>query len=107
MLLSFGPLDPLDFPGWSMTLSSGSLATGRPLLGRSPACPGRAPTEDGAVDILTVSDWGEEDAIPFRLFFPDDIGFPPQGNEHALRVRVAYGQAWILDLMFSAACNDD
>jgi hypothetical protein len=62
--------------------------------------------EDGAVEILAITHWREEDAIPIRLLYPEDLGPQPQGNEHALRVRVPAHRATVLVDALVATCNE-
>jgi hypothetical protein len=41
-----------------------------------------------AVELLAITHWREEGTVPIRLLCPDDVGPPPQGNEHALHARL-------------------
>ena len=61
--------------------------------------------EGDAIELVAVSHWREEAAIPIRLLYPDDVGPPPQGNEHALRVRIAADHAPIVVRRLVDACN--
>ncbi len=46
------------------------------------------PLNDQEVELLAISHWREEDAIPIRLLYPTDLGPRPYGNEGAIQVRL-------------------
>jgi hypothetical protein len=58
-----------------------------------------------AVEVLAVTHWKEEEALPIRLLYPDDTGPAPQGNEHALHVRIPADLAPVLVRTLIDACN--
>jgi hypothetical protein len=41
------------------------------------------------IELLAISHWREEEAIPIRLFYPAKLGPRPQGNESTIRVRMS------------------
>ena len=58
-----------------------------------------------AVELLAISHWREEEAIPVRLLYPSDLGPVPQGNESTIRVRLSPAQAAVVVPALVAACN--
>ncbi|UCF62333.1 MAG: HD domain-containing protein [Anaerolineaceae bacterium] len=40
-------------------------------------------------ELLAISHWREEEAIPIRLFYPAKLGPRPQGNESTIRIRIS------------------
>jgi hypothetical protein len=58
-----------------------------------------------AVELLAISHWREEEAIPVRLLYPSDHGPLPQGNESTIRVRLSPAQAAAVIPALVAACN--
>jgi hypothetical protein len=58
-----------------------------------------------AVELLAISHWREEEAIPVRLLYPSDLGPLPQGNESTIRVRLSSAQAAAVVPALVAACN--
>ena len=58
-----------------------------------------------AVELLAISHWREEEAIPIRLLYPTDLGQPPEGHESAIRVRLPADQAATVVDALLAACN--
>ncbi len=63
------------------------------------------PAGDG-IDLLAISHWREEEAIPIRLLYPDHLGPAPSGNECALWVHLAAAQAEQIVPRLVAACNE-
>ena len=57
------------------------------------------------VELLAISHWREEEAIPVRLLYPSDLGPAPQGNESTIRVRLSPTQAAVVVPALVAACN--
>jgi hypothetical protein len=60
---------------------------------------------DAGFEMLAVSHWREEEAIPIRLLYPTDLGPAPEGHESAFRVRLAPDQAPAVVDALVAACN--
>jgi hypothetical protein len=58
-----------------------------------------------AVELLAISHWREEEAIPIRLLYPTELGPRPEGNESTLRVRMSADQAAVVIPALTAACN--
>ena len=58
-----------------------------------------------AVELLAINHWRDETATPIRLLYPTDLGPPPEGNENAIRVRLAAEQAETVVGALVAACN--
>ncbi|MFN8444097.1 MAG: HD domain-containing protein [Caldilineaceae bacterium] len=67
--------------------------------------PGINSTEKEMIELLAISHWREEDAIPIRILFPTDWTVTPEGNECALRLRLPADQAAQLVELLVAACN--
>jgi hypothetical protein len=68
--------------------------------------PGSTPGPVGeTVELLAISHWREEDAIPIRLLYPSKLGPPPEGNESAIRVRLPAAQAATVVQALITACN--
>jgi len=61
--------------------------------------------DGGEVELLAISHWREEAAIPIRLLYPNDMGPQPEGNESSIRVRLPGKQAEQLICSLIAACN--
>jgi hypothetical protein len=57
------------------------------------------------VEVLAITHWREEDALPIRLLYPEEVGPAPQGNEHALSVRIPTELAPVLLRTLIDACN--
>jgi hypothetical protein len=57
------------------------------------------------VEVLAISHWREEDAIPIRLLYPTELGPAPEGNESAIRVRIPAAQAMTVLQALVNACN--
>ena len=53
------------------------------------------PAED-AVELLAISHWREEQAVPVRLLYPSGVGPPPQGDECTVRIRMSAQQAAVV-----------
>ena len=62
-------------------------------------------TDGGEVELLAISHWREEAAIPIRLLYPNDLGPQPEGNESSIRVRIPGAQAEKVIGALNAACN--
>ncbi len=62
------------------------------------------PSQD-AVELLAVSHWREEEAIPVRLLYPSELGPRPGGNESMVRVRLSLEEAAAVIPALTAACN--
>jgi len=62
------------------------------------------PAGDG-IELLAISHWREEAAIPIRLLYPNHLGPPPNGNESAISVRLPSGQAAQVVQALVHACN--
>jgi hypothetical protein len=60
--------------------------------------------EGQEVELVAISHWREEEAIPIRLLYPD-IEPRPQGTESSLSVRLATAQSDIVVSELLAACN--
>ena len=60
-----------------------------------------------SVELLAISHWREEEAIPIRLLYPADLGPPPEGHESTVRVRVRLPthQATVVVNALVTACN--
>jgi len=62
--------------------------------------------QDGdAVDVLAISHWREEEAVPIRLLYPDEAGPLPGGNECTIQVRLPAAQAEAVVDALVDACN--
>ena len=61
--------------------------------------------DGGEVELLAISHWREEAAIPIRLLYPNDLGPQPEGNESSIRVRMPGAQAEQVIGALIAACN--
>jgi hypothetical protein len=59
------------------------------------------------VEVLAISHWREEDAIPIRLLYPTELGPAPEGNESAIRVRIPAAQAPTVLQALVNACNQE
>lgn len=57
------------------------------------------------VELLAISHWREEAAVPIRLLYPSDLGPPPEGNESSIRVRLPAAQAEAVVRALIEACN--
>jgi len=57
------------------------------------------------VELIAMSHWREEEAIPMRLYYPSKIGPAPQGNESTIRVRLAPEKARQVVAALIEACN--
>jgi len=63
------------------------------------------------LELLAISHWREEAAIPIRFLYPTDLGLPshqgpePEGNESTIRVRVPLEQGDELLQALVDACN--
>lgn len=78
-------------PAFRWVLEAAIERQGRmPVLGRRIKVPHAVAAwpDGGAVEILAITHRCEDDALPIRLLYPDGIAPMPQGNAHALRVRV-------------------
>ncbi|MCB0089571.1 MAG: HD domain-containing protein [Caldilineaceae bacterium] len=64
-------------------------------------------TNGGAVELLAINHWREEEATPIRLLYPPDIGPAPEGNECAIRVRLPTALAQQVVQLLIAACNEN
>ena len=58
-----------------------------------------------AVEVLAISHWREEEAIPIRFLYPEDVGPPPQGHESMIHVRLPRSQATAVIEKLLVACN--
>jgi len=63
------------------------------------------PVSDGQVELLALSHWREEEAIPMRLLYPTDLGPRPHGHESTLNVRLPAEQAPSVIRALVASCN--
>ncbi|MBN1953678.1 MAG: HD domain-containing protein [Anaerolineae bacterium] len=61
--------------------------------------------EGDVVELLAISHWREEEAIPIRMLYPADLGPPAQGNESTIRARMSPEQAAAVVPALVAACN--
>lgn len=61
--------------------------------------------EGNNVELLAISHWREEKAIPIRLMYPDDADPKPHGNESIVHVRLAADRARAVIERLIAACN--
>jgi hypothetical protein len=59
----------------------------------------------GAVELLAVSHWREEEAIPVRLLYPSELGPRPGGNESMIRIRLSEEEAAAVIPALTVACN--
>jgi hypothetical protein len=57
------------------------------------------------VELLAISHWREEDAVPIRLLYPAELGPSPEGHESIIRVRLPARQASTVVDALLAACN--
>lgn len=57
------------------------------------------------VELLAITHWQEERALPIRLLFPATLGLQPQGNEHSIYLRLPAAQAATVVAALIAACN--
>jgi hypothetical protein len=62
-------------------------------------------SEGNVAEILAISHWREEDAVPIRLLYPTDLGPPPTGNESTIRVRLPAAQVETVIQAVVNACN--
>jgi hypothetical protein len=60
---------------------------------------------DSGFEMLAVSHWREEEAIPVRLLYPTELGPAPEGHESAFRVRLEPDQASAVVDALITACN--
>lgn len=60
---------------------------------------------EGSVEVLAISHWREEEAVPIRLLYPSDLGPRPQGNESTIRARMSAEEAAAVIPALTAACN--
>lgn len=58
-----------------------------------------------AVELLAISHWREEAAVPIRLLYPAADGPLPDGNESTIRLRLPPAQAEAMLAALLAACN--
>jgi len=58
-----------------------------------------------AVELLAISHWREEAAVPIRLLYPAIGGPTPEGNESTVRLRLPPAQVQATVDAFIAACN--
>jgi len=63
------------------------------------------PVSDEQVELLALSHWREEEAIPMRLLYPTDLGPRPHGHESTLHVRLPAERAPAVIQALAAACN--
>lgn len=61
--------------------------------------------EGEVLELLAISHWREESAIPIRLLYPSDMGPPPEGNESTVRVSLPREQADGVVQALIDACN--
>jgi hypothetical protein len=63
--------------------------------------------QDGdEAEVLAISHWREEEAIPIRLLYPSQLGPVPQGNESSLRVRMPVKRAGhVVQALLEACCR--
>jgi hypothetical protein len=61
--------------------------------------------EGDDVELLAISHWLDEEALPIHLLYPADLGPPPEGNESIVRARIPAEQAEIVIETLLAACN--
>jgi hypothetical protein len=61
--------------------------------------------EGDVLEMLAISHWREEAAIPIRLLYPSDLGPQPEGNECTIRVSLPMEQADEVVQALIAACN--
>jgi hypothetical protein len=61
--------------------------------------------EGDVLELLAISHWREEAAIPIRLLYPSDLGPQPEGNECTIRVSLPMEQADEVVQALIAACN--
>lgn len=57
------------------------------------------------VELLAITHWQEERALPIRLLFPAGLGLEPHGNEHSIYMRLGAAQAAEVVAALIAACN--
>ena len=62
-------------------------------------------SNEETVELLAISHWRDEGAIPIRLLYPTDLGPPPEGNESGLRVRLPADQAEAIIRALIENCN--
>jgi hypothetical protein len=62
-------------------------------------------TDGDELELLAISHWREDAAIPIRLLYPSDLGPRPEGNECTIRVRLPLAQAGAVVQALIAACN--
>ncbi len=61
---------------------------------------------DGEVgELLAISHWREEVAIPIRLLYPTEIGPTPRGNESTIRARMSANRMGMVVQALVNACN--
>jgi hypothetical protein len=91
---------------WIMeaAIEAGGRVPDRGLRFNVPYAVVRWPTQDG-VEVLAISHWREEQAIPIRLLYPSDVGPRPEGDECAVRIRMSREQAPAVIPAIVAACN--
>lgn len=76
----------------------------RGLCFRTPYALALWPAGD-AIDLLAITHWREEAAVPIRLLYPAVDGPMPDGNESTLRLRLPSAQAQAMMTALIAACN--
>jgi hypothetical protein len=63
------------------------------------------PVSKNAVDLLAITHWREEDAVPIRLHYPGGLAPAPQGDEHTIRARLPKMAASAIVAALVDACN--
>lgn len=76
----------------------------RGLCFRTPYAIATWPAGD-AVEVMAISHWREEAAVPIRLLYPTGGGPTPEGNESTVRLRLPPVQAQSVVAALIAACN--
>jgi hypothetical protein len=58
------------------------------------------------VELLAISHWREEEAIPIRLLYPSHLGPSPVGNESTIQVRLPAAQSEMVIRALVDACRE-
>lgn len=64
------------------------------------------PVSEHEVELLAITHWREEEAVPIRLHYPGSPAPRPQGDEHTIRVRLGKRDAPSVRAALVDACNE-
>jgi hypothetical protein len=57
------------------------------------------------VELLAMTHWREEEAVPIRLHYPSELAPAPQGDEYTIHVRLPQTEVQAIVTALIAACN--